>query len=87
MTVRSACGLCVHRPDGLFLLAYPSPTPEGTCGLQMSDEHVAPIPRCVECGDGWLPGDEERWRAYFDTDDKLVFYCRECAERESGHDS
>jgi hypothetical protein len=30
----------------------------------------------------WLPGDEERWRAYLDTDSDLVFYCPECAERE-----
>ena len=32
----------------------------------------------------WLPDDEERWRAYPDTDDVLVFYCPECAEREFG---
>jgi hypothetical protein len=29
-----------------------------------------------------LPADEDRWRAYLDTDDELVFYCPECAERE-----
>jgi hypothetical protein len=29
-----------------------------------------------------VPDDDERWRAYFDTDDELVFYCPECAERE-----
>jgi hypothetical protein len=31
---------------------------------------------------GLLPDDEDRWRAYFDTDDELVFYCPECAKRE-----
>jgi hypothetical protein len=31
----------------------------------------------------WLPGDDDRWRAYLDTDSELVFYCSECAERES----
>jgi hypothetical protein len=25
-----------------------------------------------------------RWRAYLDTEDELVFYCPECAEREFG---
>jgi hypothetical protein len=25
---------------------------------------------------------EDRWQAHFDTDDVLIFYCRECAERE-----
>jgi hypothetical protein len=33
-------------------------------------------------GKFWLPGNEERWRAYLDTDNELVFYCPECAERE-----
>jgi hypothetical protein len=48
----------------------------------MSAEQVALIPRCAECLDVWLPDDEERWRAYLDTDDEVVFYCPECAERE-----
>jgi hypothetical protein len=48
----------------------------------MSAEQVALIPRCAECAERWLPTDEERWRAYLDTDDELVFYCPECAERE-----
>jgi hypothetical protein len=48
----------------------------------VSAEQVALIPRCMECGDIWLPADEDRWRAYLDTDDELVFYCPECAERE-----
>jgi hypothetical protein len=47
----------------------------------VSTEQVALIPRCPECGGTWLPDDEERWRAYFDTDDVLVFYCPGCAER------
>jgi RNase P subunit RPR2 len=45
-------------------------------------EHVALTPQCAECHDVWLPGDEERWRAYLDTDSEIVFYCPECAERE-----
>jgi hypothetical protein len=50
----------------------------------MSAEQVALIPRCAECGKVWLPVDEDRWRAYLDTDDVVVFYCPECAEREFG---
>jgi hypothetical protein len=48
----------------------------------VSAEQVALIPQCAECGEVWLPVDEDRWRAYLDTDDELVFYWRECAERE-----
>jgi hypothetical protein len=43
---------------------------------------VALIPRCAEYGEVWLPADEDRWKAYFDTDDELVFYCTNCGERE-----
>jgi hypothetical protein len=50
----------------------------------MSAEQVALIPQCAECLEVWLPGHEERWRAYLDTDDELVFYCPECAKREFG---
>jgi hypothetical protein len=35
----------------------------------------------------WLPADGERWQAYRVDDgpeDKLVFYCPECAEQEFG---
>jgi hypothetical protein len=49
-------------------------------------EQTAVIAECIECGEVWLPADEERWRAYLDTDDSLVFYCAECAEREFGSD-
>jgi hypothetical protein len=52
----------------------------------MSAEQVAVIAQCIECDDVWLPTDEARWRAYLDTDDSLVFYCAECAEREFGSD-
>ena len=48
----------------------------------MTAGQVVLIPRCPECLDVWLPGDDERWRAYLDTDDELVFYCPECAKRE-----
>jgi hypothetical protein len=50
----------------------------------VSAGQVALIPRCAECLVVWLPGDEERWRAYLDTDDELVFYCPEWADREFG---
>jgi RNase P subunit RPR2 len=49
---------------------------------QMAAERTAQTLECVECGKVWLPADDERWRAYLDTDDELVFYCPECAERE-----
>jgi hypothetical protein len=48
-------------------------------------EQVALIPQCAECGDLWLAGDAERWHCYVADDgpqDRLVFYCAECAERE-----
>jgi len=51
----------------------------------VSTEQVALIPRCAECGEVWLPGDGDRWQAYWiddGPDEKLVFYCPECAERE-----
>ena len=41
---------------------------------------------CEECRRVWLPiVDGERWQAYWiddEPDDRLVFYCPECAERE-----
>jgi hypothetical protein len=40
------------------------------------------IPWCVECGEIWLPADDDRWKAYLDTDDEFVFDCPDCAERE-----
>lgn len=43
--------------------------------------------RCEECRQARLDGDE-RWRAYWIDDgeeDRLLFYCRSCAEREFGH--
>jgi hypothetical protein len=42
--------------------------------------------RCEECRRPWLEADE-RWHAYWIDDgpeDKLLFYCSECAEREFG---
>jgi hypothetical protein len=47
-------------------------------------EQVALIPQCAECKRVWLPDDGDRWQAYFDTDDVLVFYCPECAEGSLG---
>jgi hypothetical protein len=29
---------------------------------RMSTERVTLIPRCAECREGWLPGDEKRWK-------------------------
>jgi predicted RNA-binding Zn-ribbon protein involved in translation (DUF1610 family) len=54
-------------------------------GRPMNAESIALIPRCTECEARWLPADEERWRAYL-TDDEVVFYCPQCAEREFGSD-
>jgi hypothetical protein len=48
----------------------------------MPADPVALIPACAECGDLWLPDDVDRWRAFLDTDEALVFYCARCAERE-----
>ena len=48
----------------------------------MIAEAVAVIPQCAECREVWLPADTERWEAYWTDDDKLVFYCPECVERE-----
>jgi len=48
----------------------------------VNSEQVALTPRCAECLDVWLPADEDRWRAYLDTEGELVFYCPGCAERE-----
>jgi hypothetical protein len=50
----------------------------------MSLEQVALIPQCAECGEFWLPDDQERWSAYLDTDNEVVFYCPDCAGREFG---
>jgi hypothetical protein len=49
----------------------------------MSIEQVAFILRCAEYLDVWLPGDEDRWRAYLDTNE-VVFYCPRCAAVEFG---
>jgi hypothetical protein len=41
----------------------------------MAVEPVELIPQC-EYRTLWLPDDRERRRAYLDTDEQLVFYCR-----------
>ena len=50
----------------------------------MHVEGVAIIPSCAECGDLWLPVDDERWQAYLTDDEpaEVAFYCPSCAERE-----
>ena len=50
----------------------------------MSAEQAALIAHCAECDALWLPADEAHWAAYLTDDElpELVFYCRECAERE-----
>jgi hypothetical protein len=53
-------------------------------GQRESVSKVALIPQCVECLERWLPGDEERWRAYLDTDGELAFYRPKCAQHEFG---
>jgi hypothetical protein len=53
----------------------------------VSAEQVALIPQCEECRKVWLSVDRERWEAHRiddGPDERLVFYCPECAERESG---
>jgi hypothetical protein len=54
----------------------------------VSAEQVALIPRCKECGEVWLPADEDRWQARWiddgGADEVLVFYCHDCADREFG---
>jgi hypothetical protein len=41
----------------------------------VSAGQVELIRQCAECLQVWLPVDEDRWRAYLDTEDELVFYC------------
>jgi hypothetical protein len=53
----------------------------------VTKEKGALIPYCEECRELWLPGDRDRWHAYWIDDgeeDKLLFYCPECADREFG---
>jgi hypothetical protein len=53
----------------------------------MSAEQVALIPQCEECLAVWMPADEERWQAHWIEDgpeDRLAFWCAECAEHEFG---
>lgn len=53
----------------------------------VSAEPVALIPQCEECNKVWLPTEGETWQAHWiddGPDEKLVFYCWECAEREFG---
>jgi hypothetical protein len=54
----------------------------------VSAEQVALIPQCEECRRVWLPVlGRERWQAHWIDDgpeEKLVFYCLDCAEREFG---
>jgi hypothetical protein len=53
----------------------------------VSPEQVALVPLCEECRRVWLPADKNRWQALWiddRPDEKLVFYCPECAEREFG---
>jgi hypothetical protein len=49
-------------------------------------ERVALIPTCAECQAVWRSADEVRWQAWLTDDEppELVFYCRDCAEREFG---
>jgi hypothetical protein len=50
----------------------------------MSVDYTAVLPECAECLDVWLPGHEDRWRAFLDDDGELSFLCADCAEREFG---
>ncbi|HET7555424.1 MAG TPA: hypothetical protein VFJ75_07210 [Gaiellaceae bacterium] len=46
---------------------------------------VALIPRCVGCGQLWLPRDTDHRQAHWRSTcwDDLLFYCSACAKRES----
>jgi len=51
----------------------------------VNSQAVAIVPRCEECGEAWLPGDSERWRAEFldhGPEERLAFWCAACWERE-----
>jgi hypothetical protein len=53
--------------------------------VQAVSPEVAIVPVCEECGERWLPADDERWRAMFLDDgpeDVLMFWCTDCWERE-----
>jgi hypothetical protein len=53
-------------------------------------EPIVPNPKCIECGESWLPADTDHWRAYWIPDgvkDVLLFYCVACAQREFGSNS
>jgi RNase P subunit RPR2 len=57
----------------------------GSCLDSRTVTRVALIPACEECRKLWLPGDDERWRAYWIDDgpeERLLFYCHDCSERE-----
>jgi hypothetical protein len=48
------------------------------------------MPHCEECDKVWLPGDPSRWEAYWiddGPDEKLVFYCPECAGSGSSNEA
>ena len=59
----------------------------------MSAESVSLNPGVRRVRGGWLPADEERWRAYLGCDEHLdepaevVILCPACAEREFGGDT
>jgi hypothetical protein len=56
----------------------------------MGIESVTRIPQCIECAERWLPMDTDHWQAHWiddGRDDRLLFYCPDCAEREFGTES
>ena len=53
----------------------------------MAEPSVFLMPKCVECGQMWLPWSTDRWQASWvgnGPEDVLLFFCAECAEREFG---
>jgi hypothetical protein len=50
----------------------------------VSAEYVAVILRCEPCRKVWVPAVRERWQAHWidEGPEEIVFYCRECSERE-----
>jgi len=50
----------------------------------MRAEQVVMTPTCSEWKAVWLPADEERWRAYLDSDDEVQFFCESCGNTRYG---
>lgn len=68
-------------------LVPPRGGPPGSAIESGSAGSVPVVPECAECGERWLPADEERWRLVLVDDAELVWYCARCFEEEFGGDA